>query len=375
MPAPLPTPIDVAFPLFAFSHCRDVVAAVSRAGGFGVLGAATFTPQRLAEELRWITEHAGGRPFGVDLLIPENVGFDKSLSGVELAAQMPRQHVAFARRLLDAHGVSAHADDLVDRSEPTYMPKVGEALLEIAFQFPIRLIVNALGVPPPRMIELGRRHGVPVGALAGSVDHALRHVEVGADVVIAQGAEAGGHCGEVTTLVLVTEVVRALPQTPVLAAGGIVTGQQMAACMAMGAAGAWTGTVWLATAESDLSPVLRDRIVAAASRDTVRSQARTGKFSRQLRSAWHAAWDGPDSPGVLPMPLMGMLSEPSFGRIVRSAEAGNPRAVELASYFAGQGVGLIDEVSRAGNVVQRFKEDFAAAFDALSAAMSRGESH
>jgi NAD(P)H-dependent flavin oxidoreductase YrpB (nitropropane dioxygenase family) len=164
--------------------------------------------------------------------------------------------------------------------------------------------------------------------------------------------------------VLVPEVLRAVQgKVPVLAAGGIMTGRQMAACMAMGAAGAWTGSVWLATVESETSPVFREKMVAARSRDTVRSRGRTGKPARQLRSAWTEAWEGPDSPGPLPMPLQGLLSEPAMARATRAAEAGNTQARELVSYFVGQGVGLVESVPDCRQVVAGFMTEFAEALD------------
>jgi NAD(P)H-dependent flavin oxidoreductase YrpB (nitropropane dioxygenase family) len=191
------------------------------------------------------------------------------------------------------------------------------------------------------------------------------------DIIVAQGGEAGGHTGEVATLVLVPEVVRAVQRSgrdiPVLAAGGIMTGAQMAACVAMGAAGAWTGSVWLATPESETTDTFRQKMVAATSRDTVRSKVRTGKPSRQLRSAWHEAWEGPESPGALPMPQMSILSTPAFAAIDRAAEAGNERAKELLSYWVGQGVGLVEKVKSAEQVVQEFMADFAAASERLAA--------
>jgi NAD(P)H-dependent flavin oxidoreductase YrpB (nitropropane dioxygenase family) len=222
------------------------------------------------------------------------------------------------------------------------------------------------------MLALGREKGVPVAALVGAKEHALRQISAGVDILVAQGSEAGGHCGEVSTLVLVPEVIAAIKpvrEVPVLAAGGIVTGQQMAGCMAMGAQGVWTGSVWLATVESETSEVFREKMVEATSRDTIRSKARTGKPSRQLRSAWHDAWEGPDSPGALPMPLMGMISEPAFRSITREAERGNPQARALTSYFVGQGVGLINEIRSAGAVVQQLKEEFAAALEDLIASI------
>jgi NAD(P)H-dependent flavin oxidoreductase YrpB (nitropropane dioxygenase family) len=351
------------FPLFAFSHCRDVVAAVSRAGGFGVLGGSSFTPEDLEKELSWIVDQVNGKPFGVDVLIPENAPRgDTRQSPAELAARIPDRHRNFSIEVLAKHGIELAPANAVDVAPPRTTPEAGEALLEVAFRFPIRLIANALGIAPPRMIELGRKHGVPVAALVGSKEHALRQLAAGVDILIAQGTEAGGHCGEVATLVLVPEVVRAIARVrkvPVLAAGGIMTGGQMAGCMAMGAQGAWTGSVWLATTEAETSQVFRDRMIEASSRNTVRSRARTGKPARQLRSAWHDAWEGPASPGTLSMPLMGAISVPAFDRIDRAAAAGHEGARELVSYFVGQGVGLVDSVRSAGAVVQSFKEEFA----------------
>jgi NAD(P)H-dependent flavin oxidoreductase YrpB (nitropropane dioxygenase family) len=221
---------------------------------------------------------------------------------------------------------------------------------------------------------MGREHGVPVGALAGAKEHALRLAAAGVDVIVAQGGEAGGHCGEVSTLVLIPEVVRALKRggydVPVLAAGGIMTGGQMAACMAMGAAGAWTGSVWLATTESETSEIFREKMVAARSRDTVRSKGRTGKFSRQLRSAWTDAWEGEDSPGALPMPMQSLISEPALRHVEKAAAGGNAEARKLVTYFVGQGVGLVDDVTSARSVVQSFIEDYAEAVETLNGAVS-----
>jgi NAD(P)H-dependent flavin oxidoreductase YrpB (nitropropane dioxygenase family) len=234
----------------------------------------------------------------------------------------------------------------------------------------VKLIANALGIAPPVMIESAKKHGVPVAALVGSASQAARQVRSGVDVIVAQGTEAGGHCGEVSTLVLVPEVirtVRTIRDVPVLAAGGIVTGHQMAGMMAMGAAGAWTGTVWLATRESEVSETFREKMVAASSRDTVRSRARTGKLCRQLRSSWHDAWDAPGAPEPLGMPLQGLLSVPALNHAERLADAGRERAKDLVTYYVGQGVGLIDGIRSAAGVVQDFKQEFADAIEDLTA--------
>lgn len=360
------------FPLFAFSHCRDVVAAVSKAGGFGVLGATRFSPDQLEDELAWIDAHVGGAPYGVDVIVPEIVDERVAAFGdnASRAAAIEPSYAEFAADLLARYGIEADREVRPLRERMGITPENGLALMEVAFRHPIRVIANALGIAPAAMIEEGKRRGVPVAALVGAKEHALRQAEAGVDIIVAQGGEAGGHCGEVSTLVLIPEVVRALDRagydTPVLAAGGIMTGAQMAAMMAAGAQGAWTGSVWLATPESETSEAFRTKMVAARSRDTVRSRSRTGKPARQLKTAWHEAWDAPGGPGTLPMPLMGMISEPAFARIERAAEAGDAQARELVSYFVGQGVGLVEDVRPARAVVQAFREEFVEATERLS---------
>jgi NAD(P)H-dependent flavin oxidoreductase YrpB (nitropropane dioxygenase family) len=366
MKTPLCELLDVEFPLFAFSHCRDVVAAVSNAGGFGVLGASRHTPQELELELKWIDEHVHGRPYGVDILMPENmVGRDGSVDVETLRARVPERHKEFVQALLARYGVTLDLDDpRVMKREMPLLPAISERLMEVAFSHPIKLIANALGVPPQSMIDRARAQGVPVAALVGAKEHAVRQVQAGVDIIVAEGAEAGGHTGEVSTLVLVPEVIRAIQPirpVPVLAAGGIVTGRQMAAMMALGAAGAWTGTVWLMTSESEASPLIQQKFAAATSRDTVRSKSRTGKYTRQLRSAWTDAWAGPDSPGPLPMPLQLFLSEPALRRAEHEASRGNRKAEDLVTYYVGQGVGLLDQVKTSRAVVREFMEEFAEA--------------
>lgn len=362
------------FPLFAFSHCRDVVVAVSKAGGFGVLGATRFTPDQLEEELAWIDAHIDGAPYGVDVLVPEIVDprVAEFASNEQRAAAISDEYRQFTSDLLGQYGIAVAPQEVVRyEGRAGITPENGYAQMEVAFRHPIRLIANALGIAPPRMIEEGKKRGVPVAALVGAKEHALRQAAAGVDIIVAQGTEAGGHCGEVSTLVLVPEVVRALKaggyDIPVLAAGGIMTGAQMAGMMAAGAQGAWTGSVWLATPEAETSEAFREKMVAARSRDTVRSRSRTGKPARQLRTAWHEAWDASDGPGSLPMPLMGMVSEPSFQRIEKAVINGNQEARDLVSYFVGQGVGLIEQVRSAKVVVQDFREEFAEAVMGLTA--------
>ena len=373
MKSPICDLLGCEFPLVAFSHCRDVVAAVSSAGGFGVLGAVGHSPETLDVELSWIDDHVGGKPYGIDLIVPTSLDSkEEALSAAEVEARIPPEHKEYVRNLLaqyDIETADLYAAQPRAGVGDNMRAKGASVVLDAAFAHPIRLIVNALGVPPAFMLERGRKEGVPVGALAGAREHAVKHAEAGVDVVIVSGTEAGGHCGEVSTLVLIPEVLAALEpygEVPVLAAGGIATGRQMAAVMAMGAHGVWTGSVWLTTAEAETAPAVKEKFLAASSRQTVRSRSRTGKYTRQLRSPWTDAWHAEDAPDPLPMPLQGLVSEPALGKIARLAETGHPGAKQLTTYFVGQAVGLMDQVQSARQVVYGFMEDFANAAERLN---------
>lgn len=364
--------LGIEFPLFAFSHCRDVVAEVSKAGGFGVLGGAGHTPESLDIELKWIDSQVGGAPYGLDIIVPTSMDAKEGgLTPEEVEARIPPEHKAYVERILAENGIEAGGlwHRSIARDFGDNMREKGAAeVLDAAFAHPIRFIVNALGVPPPAMMERARAAGVPVGALVGAREHAVKHAEAGVDVLVVAGTEAGGHCGEVSTLVLVPEVVEAVKpygDLPVLAAGGIVTGRQMAACMAMGAAGAWTGSVWLTTAEAETTPSVKEKMLAANSRQTVRSRSRTGKYTRQLRSPWTDAWQTEDAPDPLPMPLQSLVSEPALRKIDKLAEGGDPAAKRLATYWVGQGVGLMNASTSVRTVVFDFMQDFAAAAERL----------
>ena len=368
--------LNIQFPLFAFSHCRDVVAEVSKAGGFGVLGAAGHTPESLEVELAWLDAHVGGASYGVDLIVPTSMDAKEGgLSAAEVEARIPPEHKAYVNSILAQHGIATNdlwqrrvRDDFGDGMRESGAAKT----LDVAFSHPVKMVVNALGVPPRFMIERARREGALVGALTGAREHAIKHAEAGVDVLIAAGGEAGGHCGDVATLVLVPEVLEAVKpygDIEVLAAGGIVTGRQMAACMAMGAAGAWTGSVWLTTVEAETNPVVKEKMLAASSRQTVRSKSRTGKYTRQLRSAWTDAWQAPGAPEPLPMPLQSLVSEPALAKIDKLAQSGDPGAKALATYWVGQGVGLMNEALSVRSVVFEFMQDFATACERMNTLM------
>lgn len=369
--------LGIEFPLFAFSHCRDVVVEVSKAGGLGVFGAVDVrSPDVFEAELRWIDENIDGKPYGVDFIVPNSfAGKGQKVSQDSAARSVPAEHKAFARSILSEHGIDT--SDLTDErfargSKIGLNIRDGRAqdLLDIALSHPVALIANALGTPPPHMIERCKAAGIPVAALVGSTKHALSQVAAGVDILVAAGTESGGHCGEIGTMVLVPDVIRALESvgsdTPVLAAGGIVTGRQMAGAMAMGAQGAWTGSVWLTTPESETSPVIRDKLLTATSSDTIRSKSRTGKYCRQLQSAWTAAWEKDGAPDPLPMPLQSIVSDTAMSKVLKLANGGHTGAKTLASYFVGQGVGMMNTQMSARETVREFMEDYLAAVERLS---------
>jgi len=365
--------LGIDIPLVAFSHCRDVVAAVTNAGGFGILGAGSHTPEHLEEELTWIDEHVGGRPYGADFVVPDKFeGKGERLSDEELVARIPQGHRDFVARVLASHGIEADPATLVRTRDIPISDDIGERLLDVALKHPIKLVANALGVPPQYMIDRAHAAGIPVAALVGAKEHAVKQVNAGVDLIVAQGTEAAGHCGEVSTMVLVPEVVdavNAIRPIPVLAAGGIVTGRQMAAAIALGAAGAWTGSVWLTTREAETAPHTVQKMLAATSRDTVRSKSRTGKLSRQLVSAWTKAWEASDAPTPLPMPLQPMLTQPSLTRVDKLAERGDEGAQQLATYWVGQGVGLMNKQMAAADVVREMAEDYFDAVDRVASSV------
>ena len=353
--------LGVEFPICAFSHCRDVVAAVSNAGGFGILGAVAHSPQRLETELTWIEEQTGGKPYGVDLLLPPKyVGVERGGIDVKQARELlPEEHRAFVDDLLVRYGIPMPDDE--QRLAPgdlNISPKGYEPLLDVAFGHGIRLIASALGPPPPELVTRAHDNEVVVAALAGTTQHARRHAAAGVDLIVAQGTEAGGHTGEVATMVLVPEVVDAVDPLPVLAAGGIARGRQIAAALALGAEGVWCGSVWLTTEEAETAPVVKDKFLAATSSDTVRSRSLTGKPARMLRTAWTDEWERPDSPTPLGMPLQSALIGDPQIRINRAAERPDSKARELATYFVGQVVGSLDKVKPTASVVLDMVSEF-----------------
>ena len=334
--------LGVEHPIVGFNRSPAVVAEVTRAGGFGVLAATAYTPEELDAQLTWIEGQVGGRPYGVDLLVPgKTAGGDPAGLVASLRKQIPQGHIDFVDGLMEKYGIPAgdRPPGAFDGVAANFDPSGVPALLDVAFAHRIALIANALGTPPPELVGRAKRSGVVVASLVGQAKHAERQLAAGVDVLVAQGTEAGGHTGTIATTVLTPEIVNLAGGTPVLAAGGIAGGRQMAAALALGAAGVWCGSVWLSAHEDVAIEAIKQKFLAAASSDTLRSSTRTGKPARQLRSAWHDEWAKPESPEPLPMPLQPMLATDAWIRIDKAAQEGHPGALELESFFVGQVVG------------------------------------
>ncbi len=372
---PLSEELGLEVPLFAFSKAPAVVAAVSRAGGMGVLGAVAYTVDQLREALDFIDAHVDGKPYGVDVVMPAKyvdggAGHDAPLDPDKLEAMISPRHRAFIDELLARHEVPPlppGADawhNLLAWTEQTTRPQV-----DLALSRPIKLLANALGPPPRDIVDRAHAKGIKVAALTGAAAHARKHIENGVDIIVAQGTEAGGHCGEISTMVLVPEIVDAVGDVPVLAAGGIGCGRQVAAALALGAQGAWTGSIWLTAAESDVEPLLKQKLLRASSRDTVRSRALTGKPARQLKTGWSEAWDDPAGPGALPMPLQFMLTADATTRIHRFAGQPGTRAHELLTSPVGQIVGRMNHERPVAEIMSELVRELEDSIRRMTAAL------
>jgi NAD(P)H-dependent flavin oxidoreductase YrpB (nitropropane dioxygenase family) len=350
----------IQYPIFVFTPSEKVAAAVSRAGGLGMLGCVRFNDaDDLETVLQWMDENTDGKPYGVDIVMPAKVPTEGT--AVDINKLIPQTHRDFVEKTLADLGVPPLSED-GERPEGVlgWLHSVARSHVEVALKHPIKLIANALGSPPKDVIDQVHQAGVPVAALAGTAGHALRHLENGVDIVIAQGHEAGGHTGEIASMVLVPEVVDALAgRAPVLAAGGIGTGRQVAAALALGASGVWMGSAFLTSAEYDLGvrtaagiSVIQEAMLKATSSDTVRRRIYTGKPARLLKSKWTQAWDADDAPEPLPMPLQNILVSSAHQRMNEGTDS------DVVAMPVGQIVGRMNEIRPVAEIIAELVSGF-----------------
>lgn len=357
--------LGIDLPIFAFTHCRDVVVAVSKAGGIGVLGAVGMTPEKLRLELDWIDEQIGDYPYGVDVVIPQKYEGKGEMDPVKLEktlkAMVPQDHHDFAAKLLEEHGVPK----MPDHEEPRLLgwnEAIATSLIDIALERPkCKLIANALGTPPANIVKRIQDSGRLVGALCGRIKQVKAHREAGLDFIIAQGGEGGGHTGDVGSMVLWPQAVDAAGDVPVLAAGGIADGRQMLAAMAMGVQGVWTGSLWLAVEEAHAQPAQKQSYFDASSEDTIRSRSWTGKPCRMLKNDWTDAWESEDTPDPLGMPLQGLVTTDAIRRTGEYAAVNDTQKVAFNPI--GQVVGQINEVESSRNLIMRLLNEYVDALD------------
>lgn len=365
----------IEYPIFGFTPSQHVAAAISRAGGLGVLGCVRFNdPDELDAVLEWMHENTDGKPFGVDIVMPAKIPTEGSQ--VDLDAMIPPEHRAFVERTLDDLGVPPLPDgERVNAGVLGWLHSVARSHVDVAMAHAdkygqIVLIANALGSPPADVITTSHAHGVAVAALAGAREHARHHVDAGVDIVIAQGYEGGGHTGEVTSMVLWPELVDAVgDDVPVLAAGGVGSGRQMAAAIALGTQGVWMGTYWLTAAEYKLGmpeghdgpSTVQQALLAATSRDTVRRRIYSGKPARLLKTRWTDAWDAQGAPEPLPMPLQNILVSQAHARISASDDPG------VVAMPAGQIVGRLNAITPVAELIA----DLVSEYEVAAARMSK----
>jgi NAD(P)H-dependent flavin oxidoreductase YrpB (nitropropane dioxygenase family) len=358
---PICDQLNIDIPIFAFSHCRNVVSEASKCGALGVLGAVGFMPDAFAQELDALDREAEGKPYGIDVVMPAKDAWSAETDPAallrRLRAQVPPENIAFVKKLLAEHGVpdlpsgEQHEGEFLIRSTAATARKH----VDIGLQHQqVRLIVSALGPMPSDVVEQVHSAGRLIAGMSGDAVHAKKHVAGGADIVVAQGTEGGGHASAIGSVVLWPEVVEAVHPVPVLAAGGVGSGAQIAAALVMGAQGVWMGSLWLTTVESDLTDVQKEALLEARSRDTVVSKSQTGKGARLLRNAWTEAWSRPDAPATLPLPLQDLVSAECITR----AKAYPRQSKSISILPVGQIVGRMSRIERTRDVIYQLTDEY-----------------
>ncbi len=346
--SPICDRLKIRYPIFGFAHDVATVAAISKAGGFGVYGATRRFPDEITRELAEIRRLVGDRPFGVDLVLPPGMPEHNSRAAIE--AEIPEAHKTFVAGLIEKYQVPPASGPGM-RTRFIRSAEIEAEQLRAVLESDVDMFACGIGAPPDAVAEAKDRGKVTL-ALIGSPHHVERSRAAGVEILVAQGYDASAHTGPIGTYSLVPQIVDAAGDLPVLVAGGVATGRHLAAALAMGAQGVWMGTAWLLSEEHQghLHPVNRDKLLAAGSADTVITRSESGKTFRQVRTAWSQEWEAEDAPAPLKMPYQDVLVGDLLGAI-------EEHDIEpLIHSGAGQSVAYFDEV----RPVQHIMDDLVA---------------
>jgi len=327
-----------------------LAAAVSNAGGLGVMGCTTMAPEEVRSYIRQCRELTD-RPFGVDLILPQRIEQGGARVS-DVARRIPDEHRELAERIARKHGVErSPSGDRRSADDRMALGTDAEAQIDVILEERVPVFVGALG-SPGWMVDRAHESGTLVMSMVGNVKQAMRVASDGADVVVAQGSEGGGHTGHVGTMALLPQVLDAVSPTPVVAAGGIGDGRGLAASLVMGCQAVWVGTRFLATEEAGIAGWMKDELVDAGDQSPIISRSYTGKRFRMLPNEWTKAWDEA-SIDPLPMPLQPVLVMQALGGM--AGGDGSNRA--LTQNGAGNVAGLIDKVVPAAEVVRDMADE------------------
>jgi NAD(P)H-dependent flavin oxidoreductase YrpB (nitropropane dioxygenase family) len=349
--------LGIEFPIIAFTHCKDVAVAVINSGGFAVLGEAMHTPDQIAADIQWLRDRIEGRPFGIDLVLPASAPSAETVG--EMKAKIPESHRKFAQYIKQKHAVPDPKASVDLHQWGGLNQSMARAQLDVLLDERVPVIASGLG-SPAFILEAARERGIAVFGLVGKTRQARRQIEAGVDAIIAQGYDAAGHTGAMGTFSIVPEVVSIAGDTPIIAAGGVTTGRHLAAALCLGAAGVWTGTLWLASRESDVDMIIKERLLAATAEDTNYSTCISGMTMRTLKCPWSDEWGKPDAPAPLAPPYQMLLSADYI------QAANDHRREDLMTEASGQGVGFITTMKPARQIVFDLVEEALDAFESLT---------
>lgn len=351
--------LGIEFPIIAFTHCKDVVIAVVNAGGFAVLGEAMHTPDEIAADIKWIRDRIGSKPFGIDLVLPASVPPAGTVE--ELIAKIPDVPRKYAQGILEKYNVPAPKSQIALHQWGGLSHEHARRQLDVILDERVPVFSSGLGSPAFILKQLHEK-GIKVFGLVGKARQAKREVEAGVDAVIAQGYDAAGHTGPIGTLSIVPEVCAVVGDVPVIAAGGITTGRHLAAALCLGAVGVWTGTIWLASRESDSDMIVKEKLLAATADDTVYSKSISGMPMRVLKCPWTEEWAQANAPAPAPPPYQTLLSADYI------QGANDYRRADLMTEAAGQGVRFVTAMKPARQIVFDMVEEALAVFEGLTGA-------